>query len=130
MMLSGVLPCVSVVIISSPVGLIAWAFQVLPIAEHIGFELLIFSISGLSWFSLWHDDSYFWAFLGGGDNMDLFSRENCIRGEMQPERGNPYVADDIRRVCIGKRGSMRSLRENRERPFLGEALAFSIEKVR
>lgn len=27
--------------------------------------------------------------------MDLFSGENCIRREMQPERGNLYVADDI-----------------------------------
>ena len=65
--------------------------------------------------------------------MDLFSIENCVRGEMQSERGNPYVADDIRRVCIGKRGSMRSLRENHERPFVGNPCFFdrksSVRKV-
>ena len=42
------LPCISVVILSSPSVSKAWAFRVLPTAEYIGFDLLIFSFSNVA----------------------------------------------------------------------------------
>jgi hypothetical protein len=39
MLFFGVIPCVSVVILFSPLGLVSWAIQVLPKAEHIFFGL-------------------------------------------------------------------------------------------